>query len=55
MNLKILNFSSFHIHACVRRVIDEWVLALFYGNPEVARRQESWSLLRRLQVTHLEA
>lgn len=32
---------------------DEWFLTGFYGNPKVARRQESWSLLRRLSVCQI--
>ncbi|CAM8895955.1 unnamed protein product [Rhodiola kirilowii] len=46
--LEILNYSVSHIDAVIR---DQglWRLTLFYGNPAVNRRCESWNLLRQLR------
>jgi endonuclease/exonuclease/phosphatase family metal-dependent hydrolase len=46
----IQNYSRRHINAIISMGLDgeEWKFSGFYGHPEVARRKESWALMRHL-------
>ena len=49
LDLHICTFSPRHIDAMVNpRIRDAWHFTNFYGAPEVANREDSWSLLRHL-------
>ncbi|KAL9678625.1 hypothetical protein QQ045_016473 [Rhodiola kirilowii] len=48
VNVEIKNYSHWHIDAVVREK-NEFKLTLFYGDPVVSNRKDSWSLLRRLR------
>ncbi|KAL9661153.1 hypothetical protein QQ045_025975 [Rhodiola kirilowii] len=47
VGLLIRNYSSSHVDA-VTRADFQFRLTLFYGNPIVSRRKESWNLIRTL-------
>jgi hypothetical protein len=49
-NVQIQNYSRRHIKAVMNsgKSGKEWRFMDFYGNPEVAKRPESWALLRCL-------
>lgn len=48
--VRIQNYSKGHINDVVHEgnASQVWKLTGFYGNPETARRSESWALLRHL-------
>ncbi|CAM8940180.1 unnamed protein product [Rhodiola kirilowii] len=48
VRLEIKSYSFWHINAVVRDH-SEFRLSLFYGEPLVSKRVESWNLLRRLR------
>jgi hypothetical protein len=50
--LEIYNFSRRHINAILKSSDDNfvWKFTGFYGNPESAKREESWSLLGHLKT-----
>jgi len=50
--VEIQNYSQSHINAVVRCKHDDspWKLTGFYGNPDTARRNESWALLWHLST-----
>ena len=49
IDLRIRTFSPRHIDAVVNLGIDDaWHFTGFYGAPEVANREHSWSVLRHL-------
>jgi exonuclease III len=57
LKVEIFNYSRHHINAIVQEGEDDfrWKLTGFYGQPDTARREESWTLLRHLksiQPTH---
>jgi hypothetical protein len=49
-NIEIQNFSRRHINAIVHdaHTGKAWKFTGFYGNPEPAKRSESWAILRHL-------
>jgi hypothetical protein len=49
--LEIQNYSRRHINAVIndRAFGQQWKFTGFYGNPNPAKREESWALLRDLQ------
>jgi len=51
-NLEIYNYSRRHINAIIKTGDDNfvWKFTGFYGNPETAKREESWLLLRHLKT-----
>jgi hypothetical protein len=51
-DLEIFNYSKSHIHAVVKDAegLPFWQFTGFYGNPDSARRGESWALLRHLKT-----
>jgi hypothetical protein len=48
--LDIYNYSSFHINAMVKDLDgnEQWRFIGFYGQPDSAKRMESWALLKHL-------
>ena len=47
INLDIQTYSDCHIDAFINHGVDDaWRLTGFYGDPETANRENSWSLLR---------
>jgi hypothetical protein len=52
--LEIYNFSRRHINAILKSSDDNfvWKFTGFYGNPESAKREESWSLLGHSFIHH---
>lgn len=51
--MEVQNFSKFHTHAKVTEEgeeVEPWWLTGFYGQPDVSKRHESWTLLRSLKV-----
>lgn len=49
LDLHIRSFSPHHIEAVVNPGIDDaWHFTSFYGAPEAANREDSWTLLRHL-------
>ena len=49
LDLHIRSFSLHHINAIVNPGIDDaWCFMGFYRAPEVANREDSWTLLRHL-------
>jgi hypothetical protein len=49
VNLRVSSFSPSHIDAIINENQDDaWRLTSFYGAPETQNREESWTLLRRL-------
>ncbi|KAL9673458.1 hypothetical protein QQ045_029716 [Rhodiola kirilowii] len=42
------NYSFFHIDVVIKEQ-EEFRLSIFYGNPSVSKRKESWNLLRQLR------
>ena len=49
INLDIQTYSDRHIDAFINHGVDDtWRLIGFYGDPETANRENSWSLLRAL-------
>jgi exonuclease III len=55
--LEIQNYSRRHINAIVKRSDDgpKWKLTCFYGDPDSAKRKESWALLKHLKTFSPEA
>jgi hypothetical protein len=51
VNLEIFNFSRNHINAVVQEKdsLFKWKLTRFYGQPDVARRDETSVLLKHLK------
>ena len=48
--VSIQSSSIAHIDATIRfRGSNDWHFTGFYGNPETSKREDSWTLLRRLQ------
>jgi hypothetical protein len=49
-HVTIQNYSRGHICAVIQsgKVGKEWKFSGFYGNPDVAKRPDSWALLRHL-------
>ena len=51
LDLHIRTFSPHHIDAVVSPGIDNaWRFTGFYGAPEVANQEDSWTLLRHLEI-----
>jgi hypothetical protein len=52
IDVTIQNYSRRHINAVVKSEGRgmEWKLTCFYGHPEVAKRRESWALLKHLSL-----
>ena len=51
IDLHIRTFSPYHINAVVNpRIDDAWRFTRFYGAPEVANREDSWTLLHHLST-----
>ncbi|CAM8924024.1 unnamed protein product [Rhodiola kirilowii] len=48
VNVEIKSYSHYHIDAVVKEQ-SEFRLTLFYGDPSVSNRRESWNLLRQLR------
>lgn len=48
VNMRILQYSKFHIHGFISKDDKGWYPTGFYGQPEVSKRNESWSLLSSL-------
>ena len=48
--VEIQNFSQRHINVVIKTLAhtETWKFTGFYGQPDVSRRNESWSLLKRL-------
>lgn len=51
IDVTLLSFSDHHIDVIVKSN-GEFRLTLFYGNPRVAKRKESWNLLKTLSRVH---
>lgn len=47
VDVTLLSYSDHHIDVLVK-TMEEFRLTLFYGNPSVAKRKESWNLLKTL-------
>ncbi|KAL9679393.1 hypothetical protein QQ045_017252 [Rhodiola kirilowii] len=48
VGVEIKSYSFYHIDVVIKEQ-EEFRLSLFYGNPSVSKRRESWSLLRQLR------
>lgn len=51
-SLEIYNYSRRHINVVIKHGVDQfwWKLIGFYGHPDNDKREESWSLLRHLNI-----
>lgn len=51
-NIEIFNFSKSHINVLIKDVggIEKWKSTGFYGQPDTAKRRESWALLKHLSL-----
>lgn len=48
IDISVRSFSPGHIDSIVNSIKGRWRLTGFYGNPDTAKRRESWDLLNRL-------
>ena len=49
ISLDIQTYSDNHIDACINHGVDDvWRFTGFYGDPDTANREDSWSLLKAL-------
>lgn len=46
----INTYSQRHINSWVEQTNLSWMLTCFYGNPEIEKRHEEWSILRHLKL-----
>jgi hypothetical protein len=51
-DVKIFNFSRFHINALVKGVggSPDWLITGFYGQPDCSKRYETWALHKHLKL-----
>jgi hypothetical protein len=55
LDLEVQNFSQRHVNDVINSLEFgfSWKFTGFYGNPELAKREESWSLLKTLAELNL--